>query len=279
MAGDRYAEAMQRSDSAWRNKLYEVIFESETPAGRTFDRLLLVVILFSVSVVVLDSVAAIHTTWGTTLGALEWGFTGLFTVEYGLRLCAVRRPGRYALSFFGIIDLLSILPSYLSLVFPGAQSLQVVRTFRLLRVFRVLRLAELSGQADVLQQALWASRQKITVFIATVLMVVTVVGAAMYLIEGPEHGYTNIPVGMYWAVITLTTVGFGDITPKTALGQFLASCVTVLGYGIIAVPTGIVTVELGRAMQGTVSTEACPACGRSGHDVDAVHCKYCGERL
>jgi voltage-gated potassium channel len=195
-----------------------------------------------------------------------------------LRLVAVERPWRYARSFFGVVDLLAILPTYASLLAPEAQSLMVIRAIRLLRVFRILKLAQFLNEADVLLTALRASRRKITVFLGGIATVVIIVGALMYLIEGEAHGFSSIPVSMYWAVVTLTTVGYGDIAPRTALGQLLASLLMILGYGVIAVPTGIVSVELANASRG-VSRQACPACGAEGHDLDAVHCKHCGAQL
>jgi voltage-gated potassium channel len=213
------------------------------------------------------------------LRALEWGFTILFTVEYGLRLVSVRSPTRYALSFYGLVDLLAILPTYASLFYLGAQELIVIRALRLLRVFRILKLPEYLGEANLLSTALWASRRKIMVFLTTVLTIVLIVGALMHLVEGPEAGFTSIPMGMYWAIVTLTTVGYGDVAPQTSLGRFLASLVMIIGYGIIAVPTGIVTAELVSASRAVVQGRRCAGCGRAGHDGDALHCKYCGAGL
>jgi voltage-gated potassium channel len=263
----------------WREQLHEVIFEAETPAGKAFDLALLVCIVASVVTVLLESVASIRARYGVVLRALEWGFTILFTVEYVLRLACVRRPHRYALSFFGLVDLLAIVPTYLSFFFVGAQSLIVIRALRLLRIFRVLKLGHFVGEARMLRAALRASLRKITVFLGTVVTIVLIVGALMYLVEGEPSGFTSIPQGMYWAIVTLTTVGYGDIAPQTVLGKLLASVVMILGYGIIAVPTGIVTVELAHARRAPISTEACPDCGAGGHDSDAVFCKFCGGRL
>jgi voltage-gated potassium channel len=262
----------------WRVRLHEIIFESDTPAGRAFDIALLVAILISVAAVVLESVPAIRREHGGVLRAVEWTVTLAFTLEYVLRLIAVDRPARYARSLFGVVDLLAILPTYLSLIEPETQSFMVIRVVRLLRVFRILKLAQFLAEAHVLATALRASRRKITVFLGFVATVVVIVGALMYVIEGEEHGFTSIPVSMYWAVVTMTTVGYGDIAPRTPLGQFVASLLMVLGYGVIAVPTGIVSVELASASRG-VSRQACPGCGREGHDPDAVHCKYCGAQL
>ncbi len=264
---------------SWRERLHEVIFEAETPAGKAFDVALLVCIVASVVTVLLESVASIRAQHGAILRTLEWGFTILFTVEYGLRLVSVRRPLGYALSFFGLVDLLAIVPTYLSVFFAGAQSLIVIRALRLLRIFRVMKLAHFVGEARMLRAALHASLRKITVFLGTVLAIVLIVGALMYLVEGEASGFSSIPQGMYWAIVTLTTVGYGDIAPQTIAGKLLASVVMILGYGIIAVPTGIVTVELAQASRAPVSTEACPDCGAGGHDSDAVFCKFCGARL
>ncbi len=263
----------------WRAHLHEVIFEADTPAGRRFDVVLLWCIVLSVLAVVLESVAPIRARFATTLRLAEWIFTILFTVEYILRLVCVGRPARYARSFFGIVDLLAIVPTYLSVLLPGAQTLLVIRALRLLRVFRVLKLVHFVDEARILARALRASSRKIAVFLGTVVTLVLILGTLMYLIEGEPHGFDSIPRSMYWAIVTLTTVGYGDIAPATIPGQLLASVIMILGYSIIAVPTGIVTVELSRASQSPVSTQACPQCSAGGHDADARHCKYCGARL
>lgn len=262
-----------------RQRLYSVIFEHDTRAGRTFDVALIVAILLSVFVVMLDSVAAVSARYGRELKAIEWMFTILFTVEYALRLYSSRSPARYARSFFGVVDFLAILPTYLSLLFPPGRFLLTIRILRVLRVFRVLKLVHFLGEASVLGRALRASRHKIGVFLLTVLSVVVIVGSLMYVIEGPPAGFTNIPVSIYWAIVTLTTVGYGDIAPQTPLGQALAALLMVTGYGIIAVPTGIVTVELGRASSAGQTSRVYMACGGRGHDADAAHCKHCGARL
>ncbi len=269
----------EKTIAPWRERLHEIIFEADTPVGRWFDVLLLWSIVGSVVVVVIESDVNLRNRWGPALFALEWAFTVLFTIEYGLRLISVRRPLRYAGSFFGIVDLLAILPTYLSLFFVGAQSLVVIRAIRLLRIFRVLKLAQFVSEARVLRAAMYASRHKIIVFLWTVLTVIVIVGAMMYLIEGPEHGFSNIAVSMYWAVVTMTTVGYGDLTPDTPLGRFLASMLMIAGYGIIAVPTGIVSVEIAEAKRKSMQTRACPACSVAGHDDNARHCKYCGSAL
>lgn len=267
--------------SGWRAGLRRVIFGSDTPAGRAFDVLLIGAIALSTAAVLLDSVAPVRARHGALLRALEWGFTLLFSVEYVLRLACVERPGRYARSFFGVVDLLAILPTYLSLLLPGAQYLLVIRTLRILRVFRVLKLVQYVEEIETITQALRASRRKIAVFLFSVLTVVLIVGALMYLIEGPERGFTSIPIAVYWAIVTLTTVGYGDLSPGTDLGRVLAAGLMILGYGIIAVPTGIVTAELAlaRTRRPPSTGRACPGCGVTGHDGDAVHCKRCGERL
>jgi voltage-gated potassium channel len=267
------------SASGWRRGAYDVIFGHESAAGRAFDVMLMLAILASVLAIMLESVAAIRVTYGPLLRALEWGFTLAFTLEYLLRLWCVARPGRYARSFFGVVDLLAILPTYLSVLVPGGQVLTVVRILRVLRVFRILKLAQYTGEAWVLGQALRASRYKITVFVFTVVTIVVIVGSLMYLVEGPAHGFTSIPRGVYWGVVTLTTVGFGDITPETPLGQALASLVMIMGYGIIAVPTGIVTAELAYASRESRDQKGCGGCGRTGHDPDARYCKWCGAPL
>jgi voltage-gated potassium channel len=267
------------AEHGWRQRLWVIIFRADTPAGRAFDIALIVLIVASVITVMVESVASIRAGYGPLLRAIEWGFTALFTLEYLLRLICVRRPLRYATSFFGVIDLLAILPTYLSLFFPGAEALMVVRFLRVLRVFRILKLTEYLRESRTLTDALWAARRKIGVFLLSVLTLLTVVAALMYLIEGPEHGFTDIPTSMYWSVVTLTTVGFGDIAPKTPAGRAMASLVMIMGYGIIAVPTGIVTVELARAGRMPTLEVACPACFRAGHDADAQFCKHCGVSL
>lgn len=260
-----------------RERLYVIIFESDTPLGKAFDVALIVAILGSVTAVCLETVPSYRAVHGDTFLAIEWGFTVLFTVEYVLRLYCAHNAWRYVTSFFGLVDLLAIVPTYISLLVPGAQYMLVIRLLRTLRVFRVLKLAEYLEGADVLASALRASRQKIIVFIATVLTLVVILGALMYLIEGPEHGFTSIPTSIYWAVVTLTTVGYGDISPQTNLGRLLSVFVMVLGYGIIAVPTGIVTAELSRVQPNR--SRHCPACNTPGHVSDANFCTFCGARL
>jgi voltage-gated potassium channel len=268
-----------RVDAQWRETLHEIIFEADTPAGKTFDVALLVAIALSVLAVSLETVASVEARIGPALRAAEWVFTGLFSIEYVLRLLAVRRPLAYARSFFGVVDLLAILPTYLSLLIPGTQSLLVIRGLRLLRVVRVFKLARFLGEAKVLISALRGSGRKILLFVGTVVLIVSIVGALMYLIEGPEHGFTSIPRSMYWGVVTVTTVGYGDIAPQTVPGQILAAALMIIGYGIIAVPTGIFSAALIAASRSSVSTRACPSCGGEGHDDDATHCKFCGVAL
>ncbi len=263
-----------------RLALQQTIFEAETRAGKAFDIVLIISILCSVAAVMLDSVAAVRASYGDILPDVEWFFTILFTVEYLLRLICVGRPLKYATSFFGIIDLVSIVPTYLSLFLPGSQILLVIRILRVLRVFRVLKFVQYLEESRLLMDALKASRKKITVFLFVVLTVVVVLGSIMYLIEGEANGFTSIPRSIYWAIVTLTTVGYGDISPNTFPGRVLASFIMLLGYGIIAVPTGMVTAEIALAVRGQkVSTHACPECTAEGHDPDAQHCKCCGARL
>jgi len=259
--------------------MHEVIFEADTSAGKCFDILLIVSIIGSVIAVMLDSVHSIHQQYGAILYQVEWFFTILFSVEYVARIISVGRPVRYMTSFFGIVDLLAILPTYLSVLIPGSQYLLVIRVLRVLRIFRVLKLALYISEARLLRQALRASKHKIIVFLFAVMTIVIIMGSIMYLVEGERHGFTSIPRSIYWAIVTLTTVGYGDISPQTNFGQALAAMIMILGYGIIAVPTGIVTVELSRAQIRRQSERACPECGRHDHDSDAVHCKYCGAKL
>ena len=265
--------------SATRRRLHAVIFEAETPAGRRFDLSLLCVILVSVAVVLAESVPELRAKYGIHFHTVEWILTILFTVEYILRLVAVRRPLVWARSGFGILDLLAVLPTYLALVLPGAQTLLILRALRLLRVFRILKLAEFLHEATLLRRAFAGSLRKIMVFLGTVLILVLLIGSLMYLVEGERAGFTSIPLSMYWAVVTLTTVGYGDLAPQSNLGRFLASIVMLLGYSILAVPTGIFTSELLAARRPKVSTEACRSCGVDGHEVDARHCKFCGAAL
>jgi voltage-gated potassium channel len=271
---------IETARGARRAKLYEIIFEADTPAGRAFDIALLLAIIASVAIVCLDSVKGLEARHDLLFFVAEWIFTALFSVEYVLRIVSVRSPLRYALSFYGLVDLLSILPTYLSLVVPGSQSLLVIRILRLLRIFRVFKLGRYVSESRVLMTAISNSRPKITVFLFTVFTVVVVIGAAMYLIEGPVNGFTSIPRAMYWAIVTMTTVGYGDITPQTVVGQMLSSALMILGYGIIAIPTGIVTAELSSVSHPRqVTTRTCPSCLSEGHITSARYCRDCGAEL
>jgi len=263
----------------WREKLRVVIFEADTPAGKAFDVALLVAIVASVGIVMAESVAPVRERYGRELDIAEWFFTILFTMEYGLRLLSVPRPASYARSFFGIVDVLAIVPTYLSVLIPGAESLIVIRGLRLLRIFRVFKLRHFLEEASLLTRALLASRHKVIVFLGTVVIVVTILGAAMYLIEGEENGFGSIPLSIYWAIVTMTTVGYGDIAPQTVPGQMIAALVMIMGYSIIAVPTGIVSAELVHSVRQPVTTRACPSCLSEGHMDDARFCKFCGDPL
>ncbi|CAK6690635.1 ion transporter [Synechococcus sp. BA-124 BA4] len=263
-----------------RLRLYRIIFEADTPAGKAFDVVLLLAIAASVLTVILESDPRLKLQPMIPFEALEWSFTLVFSLEYVLRLFCVERPLRYATSFFGLVDLVAILPTFVGLMVPGSQSFLVVRILRLLRVFRILKLGEYLQEADLLWQALVASRRKILVFLLTMVTLVIVIGALMVLIEGETGGFVSIPVGIYWAVVTITTVGYGDVTPVTPLGRFAASAVMLLGYSIIAVPTGILSVGLQEAQrQRRESARDCPSCGCTPHDRDARHCKACGAKL
>ncbi len=264
----------------WKVRLYEIVFEADTPAGKAFDIILMVCIITSVLVVTLESVSEIKIKYGKALRIIEWCFTILFTIEYIARVYIVTNKKNYVFSFLGIIDLLSVLPTYLDLFLTGAHSLMVIRSLRLLRVFRVLKLARFVGESQSLVNALKASRYKITIFLFTVLTTIVIAGTLMFMIEGPEYGFTSIPRSIYWSIVTMTTVGYGDIAPQTEIGQALASLIMLLGYGIIAVPTGIVSSEMINVKRKEkLSTQVCPHCMKDGHDNDAVFCKYCGEKL
>ena len=265
--------------SRWRMVLYEVIFESDTRAGKYFDVILILSIGLSVLAVMLNSVNRFNQEYGEFFNTVEWFFTILFTAEYLLRLVCIGRPVLYATSFFGVVDLLAIVPTYLRLLFPGTHFLLVIRVLRVLRVFRVLKLVQYIGEANLLVQALRASSRKIIVFLIAVLTLVAILGSLMYVIEGEENGFTSIPRSMYWAIVTLTTVGYGDISPRTGAGQTLAAAIMIMGYGIIAVPTGIVTVSMSQAYGRKATIRVCHECSGEGHDSDAAFCKYCGAEL
>jgi voltage-gated potassium channel len=260
-----------------KKKLHDIIFNSDTPSGKIFDIVLMVVIILSIIVVMLDSMADVHEDFGRVLYIAEWIFTVLFTIEYIMRIYTSTRKWNYIFSFYGIIDLLAILPTYLSLILIGYQYLIIIRVLRLLRIFRILKLYRFIGASRHLVTSLKESRHKIAVFLSAVMAIVVVMGAAMYLIEGPENGFRSIPESIYWAIITLTTVGYGDITPITPLGKTLAAMVMILGYSIIAVPTGIITAELSKKTEKI--KRDCKACGCDDHDKDAVYCKECGKEL
>lgn len=266
--------------SAWQERVYTVIFEADTPAGKAFDVGLIAFIVGSLAVVVLDSVSWIAQQHHDALMVAEWLFTLAFTAEYLLRLYAAPHPWAYARSFFGVIDLLAILPTYLALLLPELHSLVDVRILRLLRMFRVLKLTQYVAEYSLLREALRASRRKITVFLVTISMAIMIIGTLMYVIEGPEHGFTSIPVAVYWAITTMTTVGFGDITPHTDLGRALASLMMLLGWGVLAVPTGIVTAEMvNRPAAEPLTTRTCPGCLREGLAPEDAFCRHCGEEL
>ncbi|BDD01489.1 ion transporter [Persicobacter psychrovividus] len=264
-----------------KRKIHEIVFEADTKAGKTFDVVLLILILLSILVVSLESVYTINKVYGVALRWIEWVLTILFTFEYILRVWLVNKARHYMLSFFGIVDLLSILPTFLSLVIVGSQSLLIFRSLRLLRIFRVFKLGRYLGEGQQLVDAMRASRAKIIVFVSAVLTVALILGTFMYLVEGAENGFTSIPRSFYWAIVTMTTVGYGDIAPQTVIGQSIATLLMVLGYGIIAVPTGIVSVEFSakKNVAETVSTQVCQHCSKEGHDADAHYCKYCGHHL
>ncbi len=276
-------ENRSRSDrparSPWRDRLHTIIFGAETPAGRLFDILLIWAIVISVIAVMLESVELIQIKSGNLLRGIEWVLTILFTIEYVFRLISARSAVRYARSFYGIVDLLAVLPTWISIFLAGAQTLAVIRALRLLRIFRILKLSQFLGEAESLMTALKNSRRKIVVFVGGVLTLILILGTAMYMIEGAANGFTSIPRSIYWAIVTMTTVGYGDIAPQTVLGQFLASIMMIIGYAIIAVPTGIVSVELARSSQVPVDQITCPGCSRSGHAPGDSYCRYCGSEL
>ncbi|MEM5427595.1 ion transporter [Cupriavidus oxalaticus] len=273
-------QRLGRPETGWRQRWYTIIFEADTREGRLFDVSLLIAIVASVMVVMLDSMAAVHSRLGLLFTVLEWTFTLFFTAEYAMRILVVRRPWRYVFSFYGVIDFISIMPTWLAFFVPGLHFLIDVRLLRLLRVFRILKLTVYFEEAEILYRALVNSRRKIFVFLGTVFIITVILGTVMYVVEGPEHGFHSIPVSMYWAVVTLTTTGFGDMVPKTALGQFITSLTILLGYGIIAFPTGIVGAELAASiLKKPLTTRTCTHCLTEGHEPDAMYCKHCGSAL
>ena len=268
------------NDITWRGRLHNTIYESNTVAGKAFDVALLILIISSIVVVMLDSINSYHQQFGRIFYVMEWTFTGLFTLEYILRLISIKNPLRYVFSFLGIIDLLAIIPSYLSIFFVGAQSLLVLRALRLLRVFRIFKLTHFLTEIEFLKIAITTSLKKILIFMLVVLSLVIILGSIMYLVENGENGFISIPDSIYWAIVTITTVGYGDIAPVTPMGKFIASLMMFIGYGIIAVPTGIITTEMANAARMRKhGHETCPGCGREGHDKDAGYCKFCGTLL
>ncbi len=274
------ARMISTQRAPWRDKLRVVIFEADTPAGKAFDVALLWAIALSVAAVMLESVRSIELDYGNELRAAEWIFTGLFSLEYVARLVCAPHPARYARSVFGLVDLMAVIPTYLSVLVPGSQSLLVIRTLRLIRIFRVFKLAHFLGEIEVLSAALRASRAKLIVFVSSVLILVTILGSTMYLLEGEEAGFSSIPRSIYWAIVTMTTVGYGDITPQTISGQALAAIVMIIGYAIIAVPTGIVTAEIIEAARARPNTtRVCMECMSEGHDASARYCRDCGAGL
>ncbi len=272
--------AEQKRDSSWREVLYEVIFKADTVAGKSFDIAVIVIIALSVITVIINTVDSIEQEYGNILHIAEWVFTIIFTIEYILRLICCKRPAAYARSFFGIVDLFAILPTYISLFLPSSHVLVVIRILRVLRIFRVLKLVKYIGESELLIDALRSSRRKITVFLFSVITIVIIFGSVMYIVESERNGFNNIPQSIYWAVVTLTTVGYGDVVPQTQIGKAISMIIMVMGYGILAVPTGIVTAEITKAMgHNKVTSNFCEGCGYRWHDDDAHYCKHCGNTL
>ncbi|MCG9581916.1 ion transporter [Vibrio tubiashii] len=262
-----------------KHHLYVIIFGTHTKAGRAFDLALIVAILSSLIVLVLESIPSIKASWGTQLRYVEYTFTALFTLEYLLRLYCSPKPAAYAKSFYGVIDLLAILPTYLAFFFPAASFMGVIRALRIMRIFRILKLVRYLQDSNILLRSLLMAKRKIFIFFTTVAILVTIFGALIYVIEGPKNGFTSIPQSIYWAIVTITTVGYGDLVPQTALGKAIASMTMLLGYSILAVPTGIITAELNQEMSSHKTLVKCPNCMQTGHDSDALHCKHCGSEL
>ncbi|KOO02684.1 ion transporter [Vibrio nereis] len=267
------------TDNSVKHTLYVTIFGTHTRAGKTFDIALIIAIMSSLVVLVLDSIPSISAQWSRELKYLEYMFTGLFTIEYMLRLYCSPKPMAYAKSFYGVVDLLAILPTYLVLFFPSASFMGVIRALRVMRIFRILKLVRYLQESNILLRSLLMARRKIFIFFTTVAILVTIFGSLIFVIEGPENGFTSIPMSIYWAIVTITTVGYGDLVPQTGLGKAIASLTMLMGYSILAVPTGIFTAELHQEMQSHKSLVKCPNCSQSGHDSDAMHCKHCGGEL
>ncbi|MFM2640152.1 ion transporter [Vibrio chagasii] len=262
-----------------KHHLYVIIFGTHTPAGRAFDISLIIAILASLLVLILESIPNVMTEWSQELRYIEYTFTALFTIEYLLRLYCSPKPKSYATSFYGVVDLLAILPTYLAIIFPGASFMGVVRLLRVMRIFRILKLVRYLQDSNILLRSLLMARRKILIFFSTVGILVVIFGALIFVIEGPENGFTSIPHSIYWAIVTITTVGYGDMVPQTAIGKAIASLTMLLGYSILAVPTGIITAELSNEMNSHKELVKCPNCNRSGHDSDAIYCKHCASEL
>ncbi|KGR34241.1 potassium channel [Vibrio campbellii] len=262
-----------------KHHLYVIIFGTHTRAGRAFDIALIIAIITSLLVLILESLPSVMTEWSRELRYIEYTFTAIFTVEYLLRLYCSPKPKSYATSFYGVVDLLAILPTYLAIFFPGASFMGVVRLLRVMRIFRILKLVRYLQDSNILLRSLLMARRKILIFFSTVGILVTIFGALIFVIEGPHNGFTSIPKSIYWAIVTITTVGYGDMVPQTHLGKAIASLTMLLGYSILAVPTGIITAELSNEMNAHKQLVKCPNCNRSGHDSDAMHCKHCGSEL
>ncbi len=271
------ASDVKATSSTMKEKIHEVIFEADTPSGKYFDIALLFSIIVSVIAVSLESIEAIDNVYHSQLVMIEWFFTIIFTIEYILRLYSTKHSVKYSTSFFGVVDLLAILPTYLSIFVPGAQSLLVIRGLRLLRIFRVFKLSRYLGEANILSEAIIQSRTRIVVFLSTITVLSFITGAGMYLVEGPKHGFTSIPQSVYWAITTLTSTGYGDTVPITPLGKLLAIFIMIMGYSLIIVPTGIISTEMMKL--GDISTQACKNCSKEGHDFNAKFCKHCGFEL
>ncbi|WP_029790471.1 MULTISPECIES: ion transporter [Vibrio] len=264
---------------SFKHHLYVIIFGTHTRAGRAFDIALIIAIITSLVVLILESLPSVMTEWSRELRYIEYTFTALFTIEYLLRLYCSPKPKSYATSFYGVVDLLAILPTYLAIFFPGASFMGVVRLLRVMRIFRILKLVRYLQDSNILLRSLLMARRKILIFFSTVGILVTIFGALIFVIEGPHNGFTSIPKSIYWAIVTITTVGYGDMVPQTHLGKAIASLTMLLGYSILAVPTGIITAELSNEMNAHKQLVKCPNCNRSGHDSDAMHCKHCGSEL